>query len=154
MIDLTITVDEAKLRAIIAGLEALAGDPLRREIADAVGKQGVLAEGRNTPPQSGKRQAFVSPAQRRALFAKLRAGAIQVPYQRTGRLVAGWRQADPFTVINETPYADLVVGAKGKQSAYHAGNWKREDEIAETVEAGPAAFIAAGVVSEFVATRF
>lgn len=152
--NITITLDEAMLRRVIAGLEALDGEPLRRLIGQAIIADGILPEARHTPPQSGKRQAFVSARQRRAFFAMLRSGAITVPYRRTGRLVAAWRPADPYTVTNDAPHADLVVGEKGKQAKYHAGTWKRVDEIAATVERGPAAFIAAGVVSEFISKTF
>lgn len=151
--NVTITVDEATLRHVIAGLEELEGEPLRRLIGQAIIADGILPEARNTPPQSGRRQAFVSAAQRRAFFAKLRSGAITVPYQRTGRLVAAWRPTDPYTVVNEAPYADLVV-SRERQAAYHRGNWPTDQDIAAKVQDGPAAFIAAGVVSEFVARNF
>lgn len=151
--NITITLDEAALRRVIAGLEELEGEPLRRLIGQAIIADGVLPEARNAPPQSGKRQAFVSARQRRAFFAMLRSGAITVPYRRTGRLVAAWRPTDPYTVVNDAPHADLVV-TKGKQAAYHRGNWPTEFDIAQTVDRGPAAFIAAGVVSEFISKTF
>ena len=152
MFTFTITVDEAQLHRVIAALESLSSPAAAAFVADAVGREGVMPEARNAPPQSGKPMAFTSNAQRRAFFANLRSGAISVPYQRTGRLIAGWHQAGPFSVTNAVGYADLVV-TKGKQAAYHAGNWQTDADIAAKVERTTAEPIATGAIIEFAAKK-
>lgn len=130
---ITIHVNQADLQRVKAGLAALGGPELEREIADEVGRRVVMVAAQRYPGASGKPQPFVSAKQRRAFFAKLRSGEISVPYQRTNVLKQGWRQSGPFAVENTVRYADLVQGA-GRQARYHAGNWDTETEIAQESE--------------------
>jgi hypothetical protein len=130
---ITIRVDTAAVRRILAALASLDSEALRREIGDAVGRRAVIPTAQHYPSPSGKPQPFVSAKQRRAFFAKLRSGEISVPYSRTGTLRAGWQQQGPFEVVNAVRYADLVQGA-GRQAAYHAGTWDTETEIAQESE--------------------
>jgi hypothetical protein len=151
-LNVTITVDEAAMRKARDALRDVGGDALARAVADAVAKQAVLPETRAVPAQSGKPQPFTSNAQRRAFFAKLKSGAIKVPYQRTGQLVAGWRQADAFTVENSTQRAAFVVTAK-TQAKYHKGNWPTEADIAAKVQSSTAEPTATGAVVEWIAQK-
>lgn len=91
------------------------------------------------PPPSRKPQRFVSQKQRRYFFWALRAGRIQVPYQRTGDLGRGWksqvtRAGDGvyLVFVNQVAYAGGVVGAK--QWRYHAGTWPRAVDTVKKFE--------------------
>jgi hypothetical protein len=151
-LNVTITVDEAAMGKIRAALGELKGTAFRQAIANVVIEQAVLPETRAVPPQSGKPMAFASNAQRRAFFAKLRSGAINVPYRRTGYLIAGWRRAGPFTVLNSRKVATYVVAAK-TQAKYHAGNWLTDEQIATKVEGTTAEPTATGAVVEWIAQK-
>src|SRR5689334_19726971 len=89
-----------------------------RELQRAIGV-AVAESTRNLiaayPPPAHKRQPFTSPTQRKAFFAKLKHGAITVPYQRTGDLGRSWMTVptvDGADLTNARSYADLVHGAK------------------------------------------
>jgi hypothetical protein len=154
MPNITIQVDHAALRRILDGLKDLDSAELKRLIADAVAQDGIIKRAKYYPGQSGKPQTFTSSAQRRAFFAKLRRGEIQVPYRRTYGLMNSWAQTgDGMTVSNTQPYADLVMGSKGKQSKYHAGNWLSVDKVAADTEAQDARPLAEGAITLFLVKR-
>lgn len=142
-IDIRITVDASDALRALARLEE---DKLRPLIANAVADEDVLPALMKYPPASGKPMRFQSPAQRRAFFAKLRSGAISVPYQRTGRLGRSFqKQPTPqgVDVTSQLAYAPYVRGPG--QAAYHSGNWDTLETLASSLE-GDAALTATGVI--------
>lgn len=81
------------------------------------------------PPAAGDWKGFVSDRQRRAFFAKLRSGEIEVPYRRQGTLgrrwttkVSGFAQSIQGFVGNVTSYARYVQD-EPKQAEIHKGRW-------------------------------
>ena len=76
------------------------------------------------PAARRKKQAGQwSVKQRRAFFAKLRSGAIRVPYPRSGDTLARWRiesMSDGARLTNTSPHARWVHS--DDQTAYHRGN--------------------------------
>lgn len=103
--------------------------------------KGILA----TYPSHTPRAMPMTPAQRRGFFARLRSGAIQVPYRRgqspgsqaLGRRWAVSRNGNmSVTVGNNATYAALVQG--GSQTGYHrVTGWKTAqqawDDNAQTI---------------------
>jgi hypothetical protein len=94
------------------------------------------------PGQNSRPQPFTSGASRRAFFAKLRSGEIQVPYRRgsspgSEQLGRRWRvlpRGRGAALVNTASYAALVHGSPG-QAAYHqAGGWKTEDQARQFAE--------------------
>ncbi len=133
----------------ITGIEEIerAFDPsaVRRALQAATEAVAHEAEDRISPypAQSHRPQPFVSDKQRRGFFARLRAGQIQVPYQRGGAgsetLGQRWNVYPAGTtgarLENNASYADLVHGAQ-TQTAYHAGTgWKTDEGVADEIEA-------------------
>lgn len=108
-------------------------DNLRAGIQDA--GQYLVMMAAVYPPESHRPQGFTSDRQRRAFFAKLRAGEITVPYQRTNTLMGGWQlQTWPgglgITAGNNTAYSHLVQGAQ--QATYHrVTGWKTVMQIGQ-----------------------
>lgn len=90
------------------------------------------------PPKRPQRMQFRTPKQRRGFFAKLRSGAIRVPYRRTGTLGRLWTSAKPKINIqkkffngeigNATPYGQFVQD-ENFQSMYHLGNWQTDIQV-------------------------
>lgn len=132
-----IAIDIDAQRAI-SGLTALAQmRGLRRGLAGAaVHLQGKAA---TYPGERHAPQPFVSDAQRRGFFARLRSGEIQVPYVRgfaptSEQLGQRWtveeRDGGLTQVIgNNASYARLVQGA-GRQTYYHrVTGWKTDEQI-------------------------
>ena len=86
-------------------------------------------------------QPFKTDKQRRGFFAKLKAGAILVPYQR-GSVAHGSQRLDAqwfvsmlsdlrASIVNNATYARLVHD-RTKQSRYHQETgWKTAQEVAE-----------------------
>lgn len=143
MIDAKIDVSD-----VLAKLSRLSDSELARVIANAVADEAVLPEVAKYPTQSHKSQPFTSTKQRRGFFAKLRAGAITVPYQRTGTLGAsGVKQ--PFQsgldVTFTAPYAEIVIGEK--QSRYFS-NWPNVVKVAQKIEEDTAELIGVAKVIE------
>lgn len=103
---------------------------------------GIAAEAQNRiapyPSPSRKPQAFKSDRQRRGFFARLRSGAIRVPYRRRGSaggLASKWlieRTMSGARLRNTSPYAPLVHSATD-QAAYHHGTWKTDKGVAEAI---------------------
>lgn len=89
------------------------------------------------PDVRRKRQPFRSDAQRRGFFARLRSGAITVPYRRSGDALGRWAAPQPYghgaRTINTSPHARFTYSAQ-TQAAYHQGNWKTDQEGADAVE--------------------
>lgn len=129
-------IDVTDLEAKLAKLNTA---DFARTVADAVDRGALQPALRNAPPARHARQPFKSTKQRRAFFAMLRRGQIRVPYVRTGTAtnMAKWPisyTADGLSRSGAFPYADLLR-TRGKQAAYHAGNWKDLDSIAQEAEA-------------------
>lgn len=69
---------------------------------------------------------FFTPKQRRYFFWALKEGIIQSPYSRTNRLRDNWTiigQGLNEMVVNQTPYADLVMG-EGQNRMHQKIGWK------------------------------
>ena len=144
------TIDATDLLAKAAALPEWA--TLRRDVARAIQKDAVAPALAKYPTQQHKAQPFKSAGQRKYFFAALKKGAISVPYRRSGRLGIDWQAAednDGLTLTSTAPYSDLVR-TKGKQSAYHAGNWPTTDDIATEAEGGTAPLIAAATITELL----
>jgi hypothetical protein len=110
-------------------------------------KRGLLSAGLHLkaridkyPPPSRRPQGFVSDVQRRGFFARLRAGDIEVPYQRgmsptSERLAQRWAVVESdidlaVTVGNNASYAGLVQGSK--QTLYHKQTgWRKAEDVAK-----------------------
>ena len=85
--------------------------------------------------------AIVSPRMRRAFFAKLRSGEIQVPYVRSSspgsqRLGTRWGQSTAnggmtVTVGNTATYAPIVQGGARQSSFHRQTNWRTDRYVAE-----------------------
>lgn len=103
---------------------------LTRPLVTAIeaGETAIAAEGQALlaayPGASGKAQPPRSAAQRRAIFALIRAG--KIPYKRSGDLGRGWqivRQGSMrVALVNRQKHAKLVQGPD--QAGYHKGTWK------------------------------
>jgi hypothetical protein len=104
-------------------------------MANAVAEKEVIPRLREYPPASRRPQPFRSAKSRRFFFAALRAGAITVPYRRTGDV--GRRIGkDPFRggirVNLLSSHAEIVRG--DGQAKYHKGTWPTVEEIARESE--------------------
>ncbi|HHH39025.1 MAG TPA: HK97 gp10 family phage protein [Sedimenticola sp.] len=91
------------------------------------------------PAARPRRRGFVSEQQRRWFFAALNAGAITVPYARTGTLGRSWtdeirQESDGLVgeVGNNVVYGPYVQGHE-TQALYHAGNWQTDQEVADAL---------------------
>jgi len=76
---------------------------------------------------------FFTDKQRRFFFAALKDGSINVPYKRTQGLRRGWRvegQGPTSFLVNETPYADLIMGEGQSRHAEKIG-WKKAINLIE-----------------------
>lgn len=93
---------------------------------------GLLSQLRKTPKRRPwTRGDFVSDKQRRAFFAKTHGQ----PYQRTGRLVAGWRtdlivndEAIAFTISNPAS-AEKYVQGKFQQPGHAKTGWGKHEDV-------------------------
>lgn len=105
--------------------------------------KAAAAEGQDRiaqyPGVRRKKQPFVSDKQRRAFFAKLKDGEIEVPYRRgssPGSETLGRRwhiRPDgelSHILTNDASYAPLVH-SESDQAAYHKGNWKTDEGLAK-----------------------
>lgn len=103
----------------------------------------AAAEGQDRiAPYPGVRRrkvTFLSDKQRRAFFARLRNGEIEVPYRRgtspgSETLGRRWhiRASGQIghVLTNDASYAPLVHG-KDDQATYHKGNWKTDEGLAD-----------------------
>lgn len=103
------------------------------------------------PPARHGKQPFKTAKQRRGFFAKLRSGAIQVPYRRgtspgSQQLGRKWRiipQGKGCLLTNSASYAALVHAA-AEQSAYHkATGWRTDEAVKAYIEGSDVARVAA-----------
>lgn len=92
---------------------------------------------RTYPPQQSitrkqaYEQTFFTNKQRRYFFYALNAGIIQVPYRRTQTLRRGWQKIDQgknAILVNQTPYADWMMGGHQSRMASKTG-WKKIEAI-------------------------
>jgi hypothetical protein len=144
-----VTIQIAGLDTALRALAAVQGGDMAQAIGVAVAELAVIPAARPYPGRSGRRMAIKSSAQRRLIFAKIKAGAI--PYSRTYRLMQGWRfrgVKDGAMVENAVPYAGLVVGEA--QAPYHAGTWRTVVEVAAEVESGAAAHVGEAAAALFI----
>src|SRR5581483_3089295 len=106
---------------------------------------GIAAEAQNRiapyPEASHRPQPFKSAKQRRGFFARLRSGAIQVPYRRRGAAggdLGSWRivqeqGAGRVSLVNSSPAAALLHSER-KQAKYHAQTgWKTDKGVADGI---------------------
>jgi hypothetical protein len=132
MIDIKIPADLQRL---------LDGRSLERAMSAAT--KAAAAEGQDRiaryPRPRRRKVTFASDRQRRGFFARLRSGQIEVPYRRgssPGSETLGRRwsiqPSGRFNHVlrNDASYAALVHGADD-QAAYHAGNWKTDEGLAD-----------------------
>jgi hypothetical protein len=133
---------------VLSKLARLSDNDLERVIANAIADEAVLPEVAKYPTKVRKAQPFTSAKQRRGFFARLRSGAITVPYQRTGNLGASGVK-EPFqsglNVTFTAPYAEIVIGEK--QSKYF-DYWPNVTKVAEKIEGDTAEVIATAKVLE------
>lgn len=76
-------------------------------------------------------RAFQTDKQRRYFFWALHTGRITVPYNRTQTLRRGWRQEGRGTrsiIVNETPYAEYVMGEEQSRMSDMIG-WEKVSVI-------------------------
>lgn len=149
MIDAKITIDATLAQK---ALQALTAEETKQKMAEAVADINVLPAIQNYPPQSGKKMEWASDKQRRGFFAKLRDGAIQVPYRRSGDYGGSFAKQpipDGTMLVSHLPYAPYVRGMDPPQAAYHKGNWDTLEQIADKVE-DQAAVTATAVLLEAV----
>lgn len=131
MLNITITGLDDALKAVDIDLRA-AAPTIGVAVAEAV--KNVAAP---YPPVRRQRQPFKSDKSRRAFFAGLRDGSIQVPYRRSGVTGRSWQIAptsDGATLTNNAPGVKYTTVA-ATQVRYHAGNWNTEVQAAEQAEA-------------------
>lgn len=99
----------------------------------------LAGEMKRYPPQSRRPQPFKTRKQQRAFFAKLKSGAIEVPYERgmnkkSQKLGQSWTTQTSdnglrVTVGTAVRYARVVMDSK--QSNYHkVTGWKTAKDIA------------------------
>ena len=108
-------------------------------LKQAVGEASLYVRGKVSeyPRVQRRRMIFRTARQRRAFFAKLKSGEIEVPYRRgsspnsetMGRRWNVDRSPDGLSarVGNNVSYARYVVGEK--QAEYHRGNWKKTSDV-------------------------
>lgn len=108
-------------------------------LKQAVGEASLYLRGKVSeyPRVRRRPMVFRTARQRRAFFAKLRSGEIEVPYRRgsspnSQTLGRRWnvdRSPDGLSarVGNNVSYARYVVGEK--QAEYHRGNWKKTSDV-------------------------
>lgn len=130
MITVRVIGADAALAAVSFNPQAIAAAC----VAVATASEAIIAP---YPSPSGRRQPPRSAAQRRLIFAKIRAG--EIPYRRSGAgggMLGSWRvtAAGRGAILsNSRAYAIYVVGSPG-QAAYHAGTWTNEAEMAKKIE--------------------
>lgn len=110
-----------------------------KALEQAVGETALYLRGKVSeyPRTRRRKMVFRSARQRRAFFAMLRSGDIEVPYRRgmspgsetLGRRWAVERSNSGLTatVGNNVKYAQYVVGER--QASYHKGNWVKTGDV-------------------------
>lgn len=146
MIDIKVTIDT---RAVLDMLEKADGKALREKMANAVADDVVLPALHKYPTPSRKKMQWASDKARRFFFAQLRAGAIQVPYRRTGEYGRSFQKQtipDGVALVSHLAYAPYVRGPG--QAAYHKGTWDDLETLALSLEADAALAATAVIVEE------
>lgn len=123
-------------------------------VGDAIAEEAVLPMFRSNPSQTHAPQPFVSAKSRRYFFWALRNEKIHVPYQRSGAINALWEVTTLSNgntkVASKRKGAKWVIGENKEQARYHAGNWPSVNDVAESVEGGPARDIAERILVEML----
>lgn len=126
------------LEAVLSRIKSLPNEAKAQIVAD-VGAyaEGVLAERQPDPKYVTRKAAygksFFTAKQQRYFFWALKNGVIDVPYNRTGTLSAGWKVrynlgAGYATITNSVPYAPYVQGIMQSRHEKLVG-WKRVVDI-------------------------
>lgn len=147
MVDFSVKIDISQAQA---ALDALDPRALTLKIANAVADEVVLPALHKYPPQSGKKMQWASEKQRRFVMAQIRAGAIQVPYRRSGdygRSFQKQQMGDGVNLVSGLAYAPYVRGPG--QAAYHRGTWDTLEDLATQLE-GDAALAATAAIVEAI----
>jgi hypothetical protein len=131
MIRVTVSVDDdvlEELQRTVRRSGALAKRAFKRQVTRE--RTRLLSELRYTPPKPTYPLRWQSPKQRAAFFATNGFGK-GIPYQRTGKLNAGWdlttvENANEMSVQveNATPYARFVVGDDAQRMHLDTG-WRQ-----------------------------
>jgi hypothetical protein len=134
---ITLTIPP-ELTRLLSGPQMINAMQAATKAAAAVGQDRIA----KYPGARRRKMVFASDRQRRGFFARLRSGAIEVPYRRgsspgSETLGRRWhiRQhgAIGHVLTNDASYAPLVHGAD-TQAAYHKGNWKTDEGLAKELE--------------------
>jgi hypothetical protein len=134
---ITLTIPP-ELTRLLSGPQLQVAMRAATKAAAAVGQDRIA----KYPGVRRRKMVFASDRQRRGFFARLRSGAIEVPYRRgsspgSETLGRRWhiRQhgAIGHVLTNDASYAPLVHGAD-TQAAYHKGNWKTDEGLAKELE--------------------
>lgn len=135
MMPIRITIDLGNVETMIDRWKQL------KALQQAVGESSLYIRGKVSEYPRVRRQKMVfrSARQRRAFFAMLRSGEIEVPYRRgmspgsetLGRRWAVESSNDGLTatVGNNVKYADYVVGER--QASYHKNNWVKTSDVVQ-----------------------
>ena len=135
MADYSATMNVQQFQRFLLALAA--GDPTRAMVlACAI---HFVAKVNQYPPESHRPQPFKTDKQRRAVFAKLSAGEIEIPYRRgqspnsetaSKRWSVESRDGGLTQVAgNNASYAPLLYSAQG-QAAYHKETgWKTVEDV-------------------------
>lgn len=136
MIEMRVSDD---LKRLLSGEQLVTAMRAVTMAAAAEGQDRIAAY----PPVRRRKMVFVSVKQRRAFFARLKHGEIEVPYRRgtspgSETLGRRWHIRPSgqigHVLTNDASYAPLVHGADD-QAAYHKGNWKTDEGLADTLRA-------------------
>lgn len=88
------------------------------------------------PVSSRKPQAFKTAKQRRGFFAKLRSGAIRVPYRRSGDTLGRWSitpTSNGATLRNTSPHAGFMHAEKQAKYFQNSG-WRSVKNVANEIQ--------------------
>lgn len=132
------SIQQIGLEDILSRIKSLPAEAQSQIVSD-VGAYSEDVLAKKQPPEkyvSRKRaygQTFQSDKQRRFFFWALRTGKISVPYNRTGKLAAGWKvrynkSKGWATITNSVPYAPFVQGFNQSKHENLVG-WKRVVDI-------------------------
>lgn len=105
------------------------------------GRLSVYPQQQRLTRESVYGSAFKTPRQRRAFFAKLRSGEIQVPYHRgtspnSERFKAAWTaqaENDGMSVVigNDTSYGPMLMGDDTQSIYMRRVGWRKVGEIVD-----------------------
>ena len=133
MADISIRIDLGKVPTMLQRLKQL------QAVQQSVRESSLYIRGKVSeyPPTRRQKMIFRTARQRRAFFAKLKSGEIEVPYRRgsspnsqtMGRRWTVEMSPDGYSgrVGNNVSYARYVIGER--QAEYHRGNWKKTSDV-------------------------